>query len=216
MDLGSVAPATGAEWIGSVPHEEIERGARPLLPADDPFYDPPQGFQHAAPGTVLRSRDVEVAFLGLIPQKFTATQLLYRTTDMNGEPEATVTTVIAPAERAPGQVCPVLSYQCAIDAVTSRCFPSYALRRWALAPGALAQFEFFLISAALAEGWAVSVPDHEGRERRVGHTVRAGLPDPRRAARRAELREAGPSRRRHRSGCGATPAVAWPPRGPPR
>ena len=162
MDLGNVAPATGAEWIGSVPHDEIERGVRPQLPADDPFYDPPQGFQHAAPGTVLRSRDVEVAFLGLIPQKFTATQLLYRTTDMNGVPEATVTTVIAPAERAPGQVCPVLSYQCAIDAVTSRCFPSYALRRWALAPGALAQLEFFLISAALAEGWAVSVPDHEG------------------------------------------------------
>jgi triacylglycerol lipase len=56
----------------------------------------------------------------------------------------------------------VLSYQCAIDAVTSRCFPSYALRRRAKAPGALAQFEFFLIAAALAEGWAVSVPDHEG------------------------------------------------------
>jgi Secretory lipase len=171
MDLGSVAPAgspfaphvrTGAEWIGSVPHEEIDRGARPKLPADDPFYDPPQGILHAAPGTILRSRDVEVAFLGIIPQKFTATQLLYRTIDMNGEPEATVTTVIAPAERAPGQVCPVLSYQCAIDAVTSRCFPSYALRRRALAPGALAQFEFLLISAALAEGWAVSVPDHEG------------------------------------------------------
>ena len=70
--------------------------------------------------------------------------------------------MIAPAERAPEQACPVVSYQCAIDAVTSRCFPSYALRRWALAPGALAQFEFFLISAALAEGWAVSVPDHEG------------------------------------------------------
>ena len=28
--------------------------------------------------------------------------------------------------------------------------------------GAIAQLEFFLISAALAEGWAVSVPDHEG------------------------------------------------------
>ena len=158
--------------------------------ADDPFYDPPQGFQHAAPGTVLRSRDVEVAFLGLIPQKFTATQLLYRTTDMNGEPEATVTTVIAPAERAPGQTCPVVSYQCAIDAVTSRCFPSYALRRWSLAPGALAQLEFFLISAALAEGWAVSVPDHEGRNRCLGHAVRARLPDSRRAAGRIELRKA--------------------------
>ena len=163
MDFGSAAPAPGAEWIGSVPHQELKRGVRPQLPVNDPFYDAPQGFQHAAPGTVLRSRDVEVAFLGLIPQKFTATQLLYRTTDMNGAPEAAVTTVIAPTERGPERVCPVLSYQCAIDAVTSRCFPSYALRRRALAPGALAQFEFFLVAAALAEGWAVSVPDHEGR-----------------------------------------------------
>jgi pimeloyl-ACP methyl ester carboxylesterase len=162
MDLGNAAPVADAEWIGSVPHQDIERGNRPVLPRDDAFYDPPQGFQHAAPGTVLRSRDVEVAFLGLIPQKFTATQLLYRTTDMRGEPEASVTTVIVPAERAPGHICPVVSYQCAIDAITSRCFPSYALRRRALAPGALAQFEFLLISAALAEGWAVSVPDHEG------------------------------------------------------
>lgn len=163
MDLGNVAPAASAEWIGSVPHQDIERGVLPQLPKHDPFYDPPQGFQHAEPGTVLRSRDVEVAFLGLIPQKFTATQLLYRTSDMHGRPEATVTTVIAPAERGPEQVCPMVSYQCAIDAVTSRCFPSYALRRRSMAAGALAQFEFLLIAAALAEGWAVSVPDHEGR-----------------------------------------------------
>src|SRR6476659_9296534 len=162
MDLGNVAPATGAEWIGSVPHEAMKRGVRPLLPRDDPFYDPPLGFQHAAPGTVLRSRDVEVAFLGLIPQKMTATQLLYRTTDMNGAPEASVTTVIAPAERGPERVCPVVSYQCAIDAITSRCFPSYALRRRAKAIGSLAQLELLLITAAVAEGWAVSVPDHEG------------------------------------------------------
>ena len=61
MDLGSVAPVTGAEWIGQPQHEELQRGARPQLPADDPFYDPPAGFQHANPGTVLRSRDVELA-----------------------------------------------------------------------------------------------------------------------------------------------------------
>jgi pimeloyl-ACP methyl ester carboxylesterase len=174
MDLGNAVPVADAEWIGSVPHQDIERGVRPVLPRDDPFYDPPLGFQHAAPGTVLRTRDVEVAFLGLIPQKFTATQLLYRTTDMHGDPEASVTTVIAPAERAPGQVCPVVSYQCAIDAITSRCFPSYALRRRAVAPGALAQFEFLLISAALAEGWAVSVPDHEGSKGAWGTPLEPG------------------------------------------
>jgi secretory lipase len=163
MDLGSVAPLTGAEWIGQPQHEALQRGIRPQLPADDPFYDPPAGFQHSHPGTVLRSRDIELAFLGLIPQRITATQLLYRTTDMHGNPEAAATTVIVPAERGPEAVTPVVSYQCAIDAVSSRCFPSYALRRRAVAPGAVAQLEFLLIAAAMAEGWAVSVPDHEGR-----------------------------------------------------
>ena len=100
--------------------------------------------------------------MGLIPQRVKATQLLYRTTDRHGSADAAATTVIVPAERAPEAVTPILSYQCAIDAVTSRCFPSYALRRYALATGAVAQFEFLLVAAALAEGWAVSVPDHEG------------------------------------------------------
>ncbi|AEV75707.1 lysophospholipase [Mycolicibacterium rhodesiae NBB3] len=163
MDLGSVAPAAGAEWIGHVPHEELVRGTRPALPSDDPFYEPPTGYQHATPGTVLRSRDVELAFMGLIPQRVRATQLLYRTTDMHGSADAAATTVIVPAERAPAAVTPVISYQCAIDAVTSRCFPSYALRRHAHATGSVAQFEFLLVAACLAEGWAVSVPDHEGR-----------------------------------------------------
>jgi acetyl esterase/lipase len=140
----------------------LQRKVRPLLPPDDPFYQPPPGFQHAEPGTVLRSRHIELAFLGLIPQPVTATQLLYRTMDMNGEPEASATTVIVPAELAPGQTCPLLSYQCAIDAMTSRCFPSYALRRRAKALGSVSQLEFLLITAAVAEGWAVSVPDHEG------------------------------------------------------
>jgi triacylglycerol lipase len=162
MDIGSAARSTGAEWIGQPIHEALRRSVRPQLPADDPFYLPPQGFEHARPGTVLRSRDVELAFLGLVPQKLTATQLLYRSTDLNGLPQATVTTVVVPTERDAGSATPIVSYQCAIDAVAGRCFPSYALRRWSKAVGAMAQFEFLLVSAALAEGWAVSIPDHEG------------------------------------------------------
>jgi pimeloyl-ACP methyl ester carboxylesterase len=162
MDSGSVASATGAEWIGRPSHEELKTNARPALPSEDPFYQPPAGFQHAVPGTVLRSRDVELAFLGLIRQRTAAIQLLYRTNDMNGLPQATVTTVIVPTHMTPKRPCPVLSYQCAIDSVTSRCFPSYALRRNARAIGSLAQLEYLLIAAAVAEGWAVSIPDHEG------------------------------------------------------
>jgi Secretory lipase len=162
VELGNLAGTDGAEWIGRPPHEELQQKVRPLLPSDDPFYQPPSGFQHAEPGTVLRSRDVELALLGLIPQSVSAIQLLYRTTDMNGTAEACVTTVIVPAGRTPGQSYPLLSYQCAIDAMSSRCFPSYALRRRAKALGSIAQLELFLVAAAVAEGWAVSVPDHEG------------------------------------------------------
>ena len=164
MDLGSAARSTSAEWIGQPLHEDLDRKARPAVPAKDPFYQPPPGFEHARPGTVLRSRDVELAFMGLVRQRFTATQLLYRTTDLNGLPQATATTIVAPTERLSHRPCPILSYQCAIDAVAGRCFPSYALRRGAKAVGALAQLEFFLVAAALTEGWAVSIPDHEGTE----------------------------------------------------
>ncbi len=164
-ELGNLADKRAAQWIGKAPHEELQRKVRPLLPTDDPFYQPPSGFQYAEPGTVLRTRDVELAFLGLIPQPVRAIQLLYRTMDLNGQPEASATTVIIPAERDPlgsRGPFPLLSYQCAIDAISSRCFPSYALRRRAKALGSVSQLELLLIAAALAEGWAVSIPDHEG------------------------------------------------------
>ena len=162
VEFGNLASTRGAEWIGRPPHEELQHKVRPLLPCDDPFYQPPPGYHHAQPGTVLRSRDVELAFLGLVPQPVTAIQLLYRTMDMNGQPEAAATTVIVPTDRAAGQPCPLLSYQCAIDAMASRCFPSYALRRRSKALGSVSQLELLIVAAAVAEGWAVSVPDHEG------------------------------------------------------
>jgi triacylglycerol lipase len=157
-----VSDSTAAEGTTSVSHERVHRGERPLTPDDDPFYRPPSAYEQANPGDVLRSRDVKIGFLGLIGQRVSATQLLYRTTNLHNEPEVAVTTVLVPEQRYPGLVCPLLSYQCAIDAVASRCFPSYALRKGAGPIGAFVQSEFLLVTAALAEGWAVSVPDHEG------------------------------------------------------
>ena len=162
MDLSANAMSEAAEpeWIGRAPHEDFRAGVRPELPGDDPFYIPPAGYHHAAPGTVLRSRDVELALFGLIPQRAHATQLLYRSTDRHGAADVAATTVIVPTG-APAD-CPIVSYQCAIDAISARCFPSYALRRHAKAVGSVTQLELPLIAAVLAEGWAVSVPDHEG------------------------------------------------------
>ena len=109
----------------SPPHAELRRSERPISPDDDPFYQAPLGYEHAEPGTVFRSRDVEIGFLGLISQPVQATQLLYRTTNLHEEPEVAVTTVLIPAQRASDVTYPILSYQCAIDAVASRCFPSF-------------------------------------------------------------------------------------------
>ncbi|MBV9352466.1 MAG: lipase [Mycobacterium sp.] len=154
--------STAAKLVPGAPHEELGRGEPLLAPEEDPFYQPPPGYQHARPGDLLRSRSVELGFLGVIPQRVRAIQLLYRSTNLHGEPEVAVTTVLLPEHRDPARVCPLLSYQCAIDAVASRCFPSYALRRGAKPIGAFVQAEYLLVAAALAEGWAVSVPDHEG------------------------------------------------------
>ncbi len=153
---------TATQTLARAPHERLRPGARPLPPNEDPFYQPPPGYQSSPPGAVLRSRTVELGFFGVIPQSCTATQLLYRSTNLHGDPEVAVTTVLVPEQRDPQAQCPILSYQCAIDAVASRCFPSYALRRGAGPIGAFTQAEYLLVAAALAEGWAVSVPDHEG------------------------------------------------------
>ena len=42
-----------------------------------------------------------------------------------------------------------MSYQCAIDAVTARCFPSHAMRKARPGARSLAQLEYLLVAAAL-------------------------------------------------------------------
>lgn len=191
MGRQSTTPVNDA----GVPHEELRRGERPTSPDDDPFYRAPEGYEHAEPGTVLRSRDVEIGFLGLISQPVTATQLLYRTTNLHGDAEVAVTTVLIPAQRASDVAYPVLSYQCAIDAVASRCFPSFAMRRGAQPIGAFVQAEYLLVTAALAEGWALCVPDHEGCHGMWGAPVEPGyrILDGLRAAMRCQRLDLSPS-----------------------
>ncbi|WP_278263581.1 lipase family protein [Nocardia sp. AG03] len=140
----------------------------PLLPPDDPFYAAPPAVESLAPGEVVRARPVETALFGLVPQRITAWQLLYRTCDLDGRPEVSVTTVLLPADADPARSRPLVSFQCAIDAVAPQCFPSYALRRGAKTMGSIAPLELPIIAMALRQGWAVSVPDHEGLGGRFG------------------------------------------------
>jgi pimeloyl-ACP methyl ester carboxylesterase len=132
----------------------------PLVPVEDPFYRAPKHLEDLEPGAVVRTREVELAFFGRTRQPYPARQLVYRSNDLRGEASISVTTVVLPAHGAAPRH--LVSYQCAIDAVTSRCFPSYALRLGAHAVGSIAQLEFMVFRLALARGWALTIPDHEG------------------------------------------------------
>lgn len=134
----------------------------PPLPQDDPFYQPPAGFAATAPGTILRSRPVTDAAFALLPQHVTAWQVLYRTTDTQDQPEATVTTVLEPAGATPSASRPLVAYQVAEDSPASQCAMSFQFRLGAGNQNSAAQMEILLIDAALEQGWAVTVPDYEG------------------------------------------------------
>ncbi|KAJ6781698.1 hypothetical protein PWT90_09507 [Aphanocladium album] len=133
----------------------------PRLPGDDSFYNPPPGFETAAPGAILRHRPVPKP---LSTFKLSAAyQLLYRTTDSFGQAVATVTTVLVP----PGaQKDKLLSYQVAVDAADPNCCPSYVFQRGSETGGLfgtiVTQIEMGVIEKALEKGWPVTVPDFLG------------------------------------------------------
>ena len=157
-------PSHASDAFSGPPSHAVDY-ARPLPPRDDCFCQAPAGFEAAVPGAVLRSRQVRVAFLGIVPQAVVAYQLLYRTTDLTGAPQAAITTVIRPAGVAVDPEAPVVSYQCAIDAVASTGFPSYVLRwhaKLANVFGGPPAWEFVPMACALSRGWRVLVPDHGG------------------------------------------------------
>ncbi|MCX4091046.1 lipase family protein [Nocardia sp. alder85J] len=132
-------------------------------PYDDPFYRPPADFGAAAPGTILRSRPVTLSSISLLADKAQAWQLLYRTTNSQGQPMATVTTVLRPIA---GPVHGLVSYQIPEDASTAQCAPSRFLGT-ASGPvdtvgSAILAVDIGPLNAVIAEGFALSVPDYEG------------------------------------------------------
>jgi hypothetical protein len=137
-------------------------------PQNDPFYAAPTGLASAAPGEILRTRQVSVE-LGPAPvtgPAYTAYQLLYRTNDATGRPVANVTTVIVPNGAVPAGGHRLVSLQDAEDSVDQGCAASYQLQEGENAPngdsnGNLAA-ETSLISGQLAQGDDVVIPDAEG------------------------------------------------------
>ncbi|CAO3690936.1 unnamed protein product [Umbelopsis ramanniana] len=126
-----------------------------VLPQDDPFYTPPAGYESYAPGDILRTRPVpnKLAAFSAFPQNMAnAWQILYRTTDGLGNPQATVTTVMEPHNPDKSKL---LSYQVAEDSAYQGCAPSYVLQAGTGLSDTASQAELLLMDAALDRGWYV-------------------------------------------------------------
>lgn len=134
-------------------------------PDEDPFYDAPRGLKSERPGTILRSRAVQITGLG-IPLPFRSWQLLYRSSDSKGRPVAIVGTLVVPLTPYAG-ARPLISYQMAIDSLAPECNPSYTMRTGT-------QKETATAALGLLRGWAVMVPDFEGPRDAYGAGPMAG------------------------------------------
>lgn len=69
--IGAVVVAS----VGAGAGLPVPAHADPPMPQVDPFYQPPEEFAAAEPGTILRSRPVQLPFLPVPAQSW---QLLYR------------------------------------------------------------------------------------------------------------------------------------------
>lgn len=124
-------------------------------PAEDPWYNDPPNIESYQPGEIVRSREVQTRILG-IPFPVYTKQLLYRSNDVHDNPIVTATTVIVPGIPWVGSTRPVVSFQEAIDSTHSACNPSYTLQTGTMKEALLAQYW-------LAQGFAINVPDFDGK-----------------------------------------------------
>ena len=140
MNVGSAAGLFDADLVWLAPHQELTPGERPSTPPTTRSTTRHGASNSPGParscGTRRRTR-----LLGLIPQRVTAPNCSIGPPTGTATPQTTTTTVLVPPDHSPGDVRPVLSYQCAIDAVSARCFPLVRpLRHRAKPVGCFAQF----------------------------------------------------------------------------
>ncbi|MGI8679626.1 MAG: lipase family protein [Jatrophihabitans sp.] len=147
-------------------------GAAGLVPPPDAdsFYSVPAHIANLPNGTVLASRSVLATALS-VPIPARAWQVKYKTIDQVGHPSAFVTTLLVPNTPWRGTGArPLISYQVAVDALSTKCAPSYVMRAGLTAaltsgPTVLssnAADETANITQAVLRGFAVAVPDWEG------------------------------------------------------
>ncbi|WFD41380.1 hypothetical protein MPSI1_000006 [Malassezia psittaci] len=143
----------------------VLRRADILSPSNDPFYQPPKGWEEQPLGTILRTRRIVPALLTVKEVKVQdAYELLYRTSGTHETDAAvTVTTVLVPYNAQENKLVSVHSY---VDSDGGDCAFSYTIQKGSEFPGDLFKdYQMLLMESILEAGYIVTVPDYQGSER---------------------------------------------------
>lgn len=167
--FGLSAPAANSNSAGII-------GLDPTVtsPSEDPFYTPPSGYESAAPGTILRSRTVPnpLTLDNITPINIKgAWQLLYRTQNSLGNPEATVVTIVEPHNAKTDHL---FSFQYFVDSADPACNPSLAIQQFTRLDNTFTQVQVAVAVIALDQGWYVSIADDEGPQAAFGSGLQVG------------------------------------------
>ncbi|MBL1072816.1 hypothetical protein JK358_00235 [Nocardia sp. 2] len=161
--LATALAASAAVFLGGVSAAPATAAPQPLNV--DPFYSAPEGFESTEPGTILRTREVQLAVLTVLPVRVNSWQLLYRTTDLFGQPTVAATTVAVPQGADTSRSRPLVSHQFFYDSTAPHCAPSYVLQQGGglqALEGIHSTVEYLELAASISQGYAVNVPDYEG------------------------------------------------------
>ncbi len=121
----AAAAATAVRAAPSISLLEQRQAAGFPAPSVDWFYKAPSNLANYALGQPIRTRDVPQTRIGNTNSTARVFQLLYRTQNAGGQPDATVVTVFVP--KAPVTPKKILSFQLWEDSTRMDCSPSWAL-----------------------------------------------------------------------------------------
>lgn len=160
------------------PHEIQELRAALLPdPSGDPFFDRwPDGLAAKQPGTVLAVRDVTgTAGLLVTAPIREAVQLKFVSTDAAGRPSYGTATVITPAQAWTGDgPRPIVVNNLPIDSLGAACTPGMTLAHGLSIATGVTDFIPPTTQLALARGYTVVIPDHQGPRMAYAEPTTAG------------------------------------------
>ena len=152
---------------GASPSPDLPLAIRAVVPpSQDPFYTPPTGYRNKAPGAILNYRSVPNNLNASVPNITTnlakTYQIMFRTTDVLGNPAAAVTTLFVPSVNP--QPNKIMSYQIPADSPNPDCCPSVSFQAGTQSsiPNQQSSALILLMIAGLNKGWYINSPDHEG------------------------------------------------------